>query len=453
MNIIIIGCGTVGSAICAQLSKEGHNITVVDEDAAVMTELCNTYDVYGVDGSGASISVLRKAGAEKAYLVIAVTESDEINILCCSAARKLGAHHTIARVRNPEYNELMQLMRQDMNLSLTINPELYAAKEIYRMLRFPSAAKLETFCRGRVELAEFAIGPGSPFIGKTLVELRSELKMKFLVCCVLHGSDVIIPSGDYHIEEGDILGVTAPEEDTRPFFKAAGVYRHALKDIMIFGGSRVTYYLQGLLKKSKFSSTVIEKNKEICRDLSAQFNCTVVCDNGAKQEVLIDEGIERTDAFLALSDTDEENAIVSMYAKSIGVPKVITLINQMSYVDFFKSVGIDSVVSPKSSTAGYILRYVRSKMNASGDEEIESIHKIMEGKAEAVEFVIKDEIEGLTGVPLKMLKPRRGVLVICIAHKDQIIIPTGDDVISKGDTVVLVASDANAKINSIKDIK
>ncbi len=451
MDILIIGCGTVGSAICSQLSKEGHNITVVDQDAVAMSELCNTYDVYGVDGNGASISVLRKAGADKAYLVIAVTASDEINMLCCSAARKLGAHHTIARVRNPEYYDFMQLMKSDMNLSLTINPELYAANEIYRMLRFPSAAKLETFCRGRVELAEFAISADSPFIGKTLFELRSELKMKFLVCCVLRGDKVIIPSGDYHIEEGDVLGVTVPEDHTRAFFKAAGIYRHKLKDIMIFGGSRVTYYLQELLKKSKFSSTVIEKNKEICRDLSAEFDCTVVCDNGAKQEVLLEEGIERTDALLALSDTDEENAIVSLYAKSVGVPKVITLINQMSYVDFFKSVGLDSVVSPKSATAGYILRYVRSKMNASGDEEIESLHKIMGEKAEAIEIIIKDEIEGLTGIPLKKLKPRRGVLIICIAHKDQIIIPTGDDVISSGDTVVLVSS--NVKINSIKDIK
>lgn len=450
MNIIIIGCGTVGSAICMQLSKEGHDITVVDDDPIALSELCNNCDVYGVEGSGASISVLRKAGADKAYLLIAVTSSDEINILCCSAARKLGTHHTIARVRNPEYGELMQLMRADMNLSLTINPELYAAKEIYRMLRFPSAAKLETFCRGRVELAEFVIAAESPFIGKTLHELRSELNMKFLVCCVLRGNDVIIPSGDYHVECGDIVGVTVPEDQTNSFFKAAQIYRHRLKDMMIFGGSRVTYYLQGLLKKSKFTSTVIEKNKEICRDFSGEFDCSVVCDNGARQEVLLEEGIERTDAFLALSDSDEENAIVSMYAKSIGVPKVITLINQMSYVDFFKSVGINSVVSPKSSTAGYILRYVRSKMNATGVEEIESLHKIMDGKAEAVEFVIKDEIEGLTGIPLKKLRPKRGVLVICISHKDQIIIPSGDDTINSGDTVVVVS--AGEKISSIKDI-
>ena len=450
MNIIIVGCGTVGAAICAQLSKEGHDITVVDSNAAALSELCNTCDVFGVEGSGASISVLRKPGADKAYLLIAVTSSDEINILCCSAARKLGTHHTIARVRNPEYNELMQLMKSDMNLSLTINPEFYAAKEIYRMLRFPSAAKLETFCRGRVELAEFVISAASPFIGKTLHELRSELNLKFLVCCVLRGSEMIIPSGDYHVECGDVVGVTVPEDQTNAFFKAAEIYRHKLKNMMIFGGSRVTYYLQGLLKKSKFTSTVIEKNKEICREFSAEFDCTVVNDNGTRQEVLLEEGIERTDAFLALSDSDEENAIVSMYAKSIGVPKVVTLINQMPYVDFFKSVGINSVVSPKSSTAGYILRYVRSKMNASGVEEIESLHKIMDGRAEAVEFVIKDEIDGLTGVPLKKLRPKRGVLVICIAHKDQIIIPSGDDVISSGDTVVVVS--AGEKISSIKDI-
>ena len=451
MDIILVGCGSVGEAICSQLIPEGHNITVIDSDPEALNDIMNEYDVTGIQGSGASISVLRRAGAERARLIIAVTGSDEINILCCSAAKKLGTHHSIARVRNPEYSELMQFMRTDMNLSLTINPELAAAKEIYRMLRFPSATKLETFCRGRVELAEFTITSESPFIGKTLIQLRSQLKMNFLVCCVLHGDDVIIPSGDYVIQEGDVLGVTVPEQQTRVFFKASGIYRHKLKDMIIFGGSRVTYYLQELLEESKFNSSIIEKSKEICRDLSVKFdNCTVVCDNGARQEVLLQEGIETTDAFLALSDTDEENAIASMYANSIGVPKVVTLINNMTYVDFFKSVGLKSLVSPKTSTAVYILRYVRSKMNASDQAEIESLHQIMGGKAEAAEFIIKEDIDGLTGIPLKQLRPKRGFLIICIAHKDQIIIPSGDDVISKGDTVVIVSS--GKKITTVKDI-
>ncbi|MBQ1848508.1 MAG: Trk system potassium transporter TrkA [Clostridia bacterium] len=451
MDIILVGCGSVGSAICAQLIPEGHNITAIDTDAEALNDLMNAYDVTGIQGNGALISVLRRAGADRARLIIAVTSSDEINILCCSAAKKLGTHHSIARVRNPEYTELMQFMKADMNLSLTINPELAAAKEIYRMLRFPSATKLETFCRGRVELAEFTITAESPFVGKTLVELRSQLRLNFLVCCILRGDDVIIPSGDYRIEEGDVLGVTVPEQQTRVFFKETGIYRHKLKDILIFGGSRVTYYLQELLEESKFSPSIIEKNKEVCRDLSVKFdNCTVVCDNGAKQEVLLKEGVESTDAFLALSDTDEENAIASMYANSIGVPKVITLINNMTYVDFFKSVGLQSLVSPKTSTALYILRYVRSKMNADDQAEIESLHRIMGEKAEAVEFIIKEDIAGLTGIPLKELKPKRGVLIICIAHKEQIIIPSGNDVISKGDTVVVVSS--GKKITSIKDI-
>lgn len=451
MDIILVGCGSVGEAICSQLIPEGHNITVIDSDPEALNDIMNEYDVTGIQGSGASISVLRRAGAERARLIIAVTGSDEINILCCSAAKKLGTHHSIARVRNPEYSELMQFMKSDMNLSLTINPELAAAKEIYRMLRFPSATKLETFCRGRVELAEFTITEESPFIGKTLYELRSDLKMNFLVCCALRGDDVIIPSGDYVIKEGDVLGVTVPEQQTRVFFKAAGIYRHKLKDIIIFGGSRVTYYLQELLEGSKFSSAIIEKSKEICRDLSVRFdNCTVICDNGVRQDVLLREGIETTDAFLALSDTDEENAIASMYANSVGVPKIVTLINNIPYVDFFKSAGLKSLVSPKTSTAVYILRYVRSKMNASDQAEIESLHRIMGGKAEAAEFIIKEDIEGLTGIPLKELRPKRGVLIICIAHKDQIIIPSGSDMISKGDTVVVISS--GQKITSIKDI-
>lgn len=449
MNIIVVGCGTVGAAICAQLAEEGHNITAVDSSAEALSEMLNSYDVINVEGSGADVSVLRRAGADRADLLLAVTSSDEINILCCAAAKKLGTKNTVARVRNPEYSELVQLMRGEMNLSLTINPELAAAKEIYRMLRFPSAAKTGTFCRGRVELAEIVVSEDSALCGLSLFELRSKLNIKFLVCGVLRGDEALIPSGDFCIQAGDVISITLPESDTARFFKEIGVYKQPTKNVLIVGGGRITYYLEAMLKDGKINSVVIEKDKKLCRDLIEQYSCTVICDDGTDHDLLLEEGIDRIDAFLALSDMDEENAIISMYAKKREVPKIITLIGKLSYVDLFKNMGLESIISPKSSIAEYILRYVRS-MESVLDSEIESLHKIMDGNFEALEFIVKEDIPSLTDIPLKELKPRRGVLVACIVHNGNVIIPTGDDMIRRGDTVIIITSDK--QMNSIRDI-
>lgn len=449
MRIVIVGGGTVGSAICAQLSAEGHDITLIDTALAPLSENSNVCDVFGIVGNGAEVSVLRKASADKADLLIAVTPEDEINILCCAVSRKLGTKHTVARVRNPEYSELMQLMKNEMNLSMTINPELAAAKEIFRMLRYPSAAKVEPFFRGKVDLVEFVVGVDSPICGKSLFDLRTFLKAKFLVCCVLRGDEVYIPSGDFVLQANDIIGVTAPDGELTRLFKATGTFRQPVRDVLIVGGGRVTYYLQTLLQRSKIKTVVIEKDKELCYELTEQFDITVVCEDGTKQEVLLEEGIEQADAFLTLSDVDEQNAIMSMYARSKQVPKVITMINQLSYVDFFKGMGLESIVSPKSATANDILHYVRS-MSDDDDSEIESLHKIMGGRAEALEFIVKQDIEDITDIPLKELKPRSGVLIACLIHNNKVIIPSGNDCISKGDTVIVVTSDG--KLKNIKDI-
>ncbi len=449
MNIVIIGGGTVGTAICTQLVKEGHDITVVDTSAAAISEISNICDVFGVVGNGAEISVLRKAGADKADLLLAITSEDEINILCCAAAKKLGTKHTVARTRNPEYADLMQLLRNELGLSMMINPEYAAAKEIYRILRFPSAAKIDTFCRGRVELAEFVVSAASPLCGETLNDLRSKMNIRFLVCGVLRDGKAYIPSGFFRIEENDVICVTAPEQEITDFFKACGIYKQPVRDVLIVGGGRTTYYLESLLQKSNIRSTVIEKDKYRCRELAENYPCTVVCDDGTKQELLLEEGIENADAFLAMSDVDEENAITSMYAKTKGVKKIVTLISTLSYVDFFKSVGLESIVSPKSSTTAQIVRYVRATAN-TGDSEIESLHTMMQGGIEALEFIIKENIEGITDIPLKQLKPRSGVLIACIVHCDKVVIPFGDDMISKGDTVIVVTTSGNMK--SIKDI-
>lgn len=449
MNIVIIGGGSVGMAICSQLTTEKHNITVIDGDPTRVEEITATYDVNGEVGNGADISVLRKAGVDKADLLIAVTSTDEINILCCAAARKLGAAHTIARVRNPEYSGLMQLMQHEMELSMTINPELAVAREIYRMLRFPAAAKIETVCRGRVELAEFTVPNDSPICGITLNDLRSKLRLRFLICGVLRNDRVHIPTGDFCIQAGDVVCVTLPDQDIARFFKEVGSKQQPMRNILIVGGGRITYYLESLLQKSRISSTVVEKDEGLCRRLSEQFSCTVVHGSGARQELLLEEGLAQSDAILALSDVDEENAIVSMYAKNLGVRKAITLIRTMSYVDFFKGVGLESIVSPRSSTATNILRYVRS-MEHLRSAEIASLHRILADKIEALEFLIKEPIPGLTGVPIKQLGLRRDILLACILHHDKVVIPTGDDVISSGDTVVVVAT--GERIFGMKDI-
>ena len=450
MKIIVIGAGTVGIAICTQLAGEGHDLTVIERDADLLAELSNTADVIGILGNGADVSVLRRAGVEHANLVIAVTAGDELNILCCTVAKKLGARHTIARVRNPEYTELMQLMKSEMSLSLTINPELAAAKEIYRMLRFPAAAKIDLFCRGRVELAEFAITEGSPLAGLTLNELRTRIQIGFLVCGVLRNGETYIPSGDFRLEVGDLICVTAPERDITAFFKAVKLYRHPVKNVLIAGAGRVTYYLQQLLADGHISSTVIEKNKERCHELAESFSCTVICDDGTKQEALLEHGLPRTDAFLALSDTDEENAIVSLYAKTLGVPKIVTMISKMSYIDFFKSAGLESIVSPKSSTTAPILRYVRALAHAE-DSDIETLHRLMDGTVEALEFIVKEDIEGLTDIPLRDVRSREGVLIACIVHEGEVTIPTGASVIHRGDTVVVITT-GDRHLDSIGDV-
>ncbi len=449
MKIVIIGAGSVGTEICARLEGEGHDITLVDMSAAALEEAEARYDVATVIGNGAEIAVLRRAGAVGAGLLIAVTSSDEINILCCTAAKKLGTKNTVARVRNPEYSELMRFMREDMNLSMTINPEYAAARDIYRILRFPAATKVESFYHGKVELVEFTVGAESEIAGVTLNELNSKLNIKFLVCAVLRGSEAYIPRGNFSIQPGDKIYVTAPENEITKFFRAVGAYEHPVRDVIIAGGGRVTYYLESLLKNSKIRSVVIESDKERCRSLAEQYPCTVICGDATKQSLLLEEGVERADAFVALTDFDEENAIISMYAKSVSEATVITMINTISYVELFKNAGLERIISPKSTTASYILRYVRSILNA-GDSKIETLHKLMDDKVEALEFLINDEIENLTDIPLRSLELRKNLLVACIIRDDNIIIPSGEDRISFGDTVIVVA--LGGQINDVKEI-
>ncbi len=450
MKILIVGCGSVGTAICTQLVEEKHDITVINRDAKSLQDLSNANDVFPIVGNGADISVLRNAGAEKADLLIAVTNSDELNILCCLVASQLGTKHTIARVRNPEYTELTTLMSNNRYLSYTINPEFALAQQIERMLRFPAVAKLDTFCHGKVELAEFTVTESSPLANVTLNQLRSKLNLPFLVCGVLRDKEAYIPSGNFELHAGDIISVTAPQEVIPQFFRAVGINRRPVKNVMIAGGGRTTYYLQSLLQKRKISSTIIESDPELCKKLAETFDTNVICERISNQECLIEEGIDRADALIALSATDEENVIASLFAKTQNVPKVITMIGTMSYIDFFQSAGLDSVVSPKSVTKEHILRYVRAMSNSQASEEIESLHKIMDERIEVLEFHIKEDIVHLTQIPLRDLHAKKGCLIACIVHEGSVILPSGNDMISKGDTVIVLTKEE--QMTSIKDL-
>ena len=448
MDIVIIGAGTVGTAVCRELAEEGHNITVIDSDEKVLDNLVNTYDVFGVVGSCGEVSTLKKANTETADLLLAITNSDEINLLCCTAGRKLGAKHSVARIRNPEYTEMMSLLRNDMNLSMTINPEMSAAKEIYRSLRFPSAAKVNLFCRGRLEMAELTLAEDSPACGETLNDLRARLNIRFLICAVMRNGETFVPNGTFRLEAGDTVCVAAPEDCTTDFFKAIGAYRQPVRDILIVGGGRVTYYLLTMLQKSKIHAKVIEKDRDVCQDLASEFpNSTVICSDGSDQAVLMEEGLGRTDAFLTLSAVDEENVLSSLYARTCGVRKVITMIQKLSQSDFLKKAGLDTIVSPRQSTASQILRFVRATANARGSE-IEALYKMLDGQIEAIEFRIKDEIGGFTGVPLKDIRLKPDTLIACIMHHDKILIPSGGDCVEKGDAVIVMS-----KQGQIKDVR
>ncbi len=449
MKIIIAGVGSVGSAVCGELVGEGHAVTVLDCSEDAVNELVNTYDVSGFIGNCASASSLKETGAGRADLLLALTDSDEVNLLCCFLAKKLGVKNTAARVRNPEYTELCELTSQDLGLGLIVNPELSAAKTISRVLRLPSASRVDTFCDGRVETIEYTLAEDSPLAEKTLYELREELGIGFLVCGVRRGDEVFIPNGSTVLCAKDSICVTTAVEDTVKFLKATKSYKRPVRNLLIVGGGRTTYYLCDLLRRTKTDITVIEKDPELCRELSMINTVNVICANPSRQEVLLEEGIERADAFLSLSRIDEENAICSMFARTKGVPVVITMISNLTYVDFFKAAGLDNVVSPKHSTVGQVVRFIRGMADSRGSE-IRALHHMMSGALESLEFNIKDDIAEITNIAIKDIKRKDGVLIACIARGKEIIIPTGNDEIRKGDSVIVVAKDT--MLNSIRDI-
>ena len=433
MKIVIIGNGKIGSNLAALLVQEGHDITVVDCDETHLRKSQNTLDVMCIEGNGATAETQLEAGADKATLLIAATPYDEVNVLCCLIGKRLGTKKTISRVRMPEYYQQMHLIREDLGLSMVINPELSTADEIMRVLVFPSAAKVEVFGKGKLELVEYRL-PDFPWLENiTLVELYKKIKTKFLICAVQRDEEVFIPSGDFALQEGDRIHVAASHRNIERFFRASGFMKDKVRTVMIVGGGRVGYYLSKQLLAVGMKVKLIEKDRERCEKLSDLLpKAIVICGDGTDQDLLIEEGVLEVDGFVALTGIDEENMIISLFAKDSTNAKVVTKVSRENYIDLSSELGLDCVVSPKSLTMGNVLSYVRSLESTAGSE-IESLYHLVGDQVEAIEFRVKERIPDLVGVPLKDVQLKKNILICAIIRKREIIIPDGSAVIELGD--------------------
>ncbi len=450
MKIIIVGDGKVGVALTEHLSLEGHDITVIDRNPEVVEHVVNAYDIMGISGNGANYGTLIEAGAARADLLIAATSSDELNILSCLMAKKIGTKNTIARVRNPEYAQQLTFIREELGLSMVVNPEFEAARDISRVLRFPSAIALDCFSKGRVELAEIKLPENGYLAGHRLADLYKICKDKVLICAVQRGEEVYIPDGHFVLEAGDKIHVTGSHAALASFFKSIDMFKQKSKHVLIVGGGKIAYYLARHMAASGVDVKIIEKDKERCLHLSENLpRATVICGDGTDQDTLLEEGLADSDACVSLTGIDEENIIVSLYAQSLGVDKVIAKVDRMSFVDMVESLGLDSFVSPKSITANRIVRYVRA-MQDSGDSSIKTLYKIVNNQVEALEFSVKDE-SSYTNVPFKKLPTKDGMLFAAIIRHSRVIIPGGDDHLEVGDSVIIVTS-TNGYVKNLEDV-
>ncbi len=440
MNTIIIGCGKVGQKLAEQLSQEeNQNITVVDTRYDIVQDIINQYDAMGVVGNGASVEVLLEAGVKNADILIAVTNSDEVNLLTCLLAKKTGNCQTIARVRKPDYNRELHLFKDDLGLTMVINPELTAANEIARVLRFPSAIQIDTFAKGKIEILKFKVAEGSVLDNMSVWEINSKLNTDILVCGVERGEEAFIPSGSFVIQKGDFVSIIAAPLNGSDFFKKIGVKTNRVKDTMIVGGGPISYYLADKLLHRGIRVTIIDKSSEVCDRLSQELpKATIIHADGTDSRVLMEEGIENAESFVALTNMDEENIMLSLFAKSKTRGKLITKVNRISYDEIIADMDLGTVIYPKDITAEYIVRFVRAKEN-SLDSDIETMHLILDGKAEALEFSIKEN-SPVIGISLEALPIKQNTLIACINRKGKIIIPRGQDEICAGDTVIVVTT-------------
>lgn len=439
MRVIIVGCGKIGTALVESLCAEGHDIVAIDTDRKVLEDINNMYDVMCVCGNGADSDALEEAGAEKSELIISVTNSDEINMLSCFFAKKMGTHHSVARIRKADYNDKsLVFMKQTLSLSMPINPEYRVAQEFYNILKMPSAVKIENFSSGNFEMIELRLKPDSRLDGITLSEMRNKFKSNFLVCAVQRDGKVFIPSGNFSLMNGDRIGVTADQTQMIHFLKEMNLIQKHTKNVMILGGSQSAYYLAKKLIASGNKVRIIEQDLAKCEEMSERLpDVSVVNADGTQQEVLLEEGIQRTDAFVALTGIDEENILISYFAQKMGVPKVITKVSRDELIKLTDDMGLECVISPKKAIANTITRYVRALENSKGSK-VETLYRLMDSNVEALEFKVSPEFKGV-GVPLKELSLKPQILIAGIIRDRTAIIPAGDDCIFAGDRVIIIA--------------
>ena len=450
MKIIIAGDGKVGLALTRQLLHEGHEVTIVDSNPVVLQANMYQYDVMAVQGNAATMEALRQARVEQADLLIAATSADEINLLCCLTAKKMNSRlHTIARVRNPDYTEQLFFMREELGLSMTINPALSAAREIFHLLQFPSFLHRDSFAKGRVEIVGLRVDEGSRLEGVALHQLCKIALVKVLVCAALRAGQVVIPDGSFELKKDDRIFVTARAVNLAQLIKNLGITKQKVRRVMLVGGGHISFYLAQRLLDAHLSVKIIEQNPSRARFLAENLpGAAVVLGDGSSQSFLESEGLGEADALVSLTGIDEENIVLSMYAHSQGVPKVVTKVNRLEYNRMFEALDIGSIVSPKDLCSALIARYVRGMQNKTG--KILALHLIAEGNAAAMEFRV-DEHTHHRGVPLKDVPLRRGILISCISRGADPIIPDGPSSFDVGDTVVAVST-LDAPVMQLNDL-
>lgn len=450
MNIVIIGDGKVGHKLAVQLSDENYDIVLIDQNEGKLKAAVNQLDIFCITGNGSDVEVQKQAGVPYSDLVIACASTDEMNMLSCLLAKRLGAKHTIARVRNPVYYRQIDLLKEDLHLSMAVNPEFTAANEVARILLFPEASKVETFMKGRVELVEFPIRDESALAGLSLAEIYRRFQIKILVCAVKRENAVYIPDGDFVIQKGDKLHIAAAHQDLKSFFRSLGRKNMKIKNVLICGGGHLCFYLAGQLLQAGMQVKIIERSAERCEMLcEALPKATIIHGDAADHDLLLEEGISNADAVVALTGMDEENIIMALFAKTQGVGKIIAKVNEDTRAQMVEGLGIDSIISAKSATADAIMSYVRARKNSYSSAEVETMYRLVNGKVEAQEFIIKKESE-ITGIPLKNLRTKQNTLIACIGRKRKVIVPNGDDHLEVGDSVIVVAKEH--AIKTFKDI-
>ncbi len=442
MNIVIIGLGNIGKTILHSLADDDHTITIIDENKNTVEELIEKYDVQGVVGNGACLDIQKEAGMADADLTIVLTKSDELNVFACLVAKKLGVKNTVARVRNPEYRKQIGIMKDQLGISMIVNPEMDTATEIYNLINLPEIAKVEHFAGGRVLLVEIVVEVGCSLIGETLYAIGKSIGTKVLICAVQRGDKIVIPSGNFVIEEGDRIHFTSDARALRDFLSDIHIVKSRIRNIMIVGGNRIGYYLADELSKKKYNIKLIEKDEALAEELADSLpRVTVIYGNGTRHSLLLEEGIEAMDAFVALTDSDEENMIVSMFANKMKVKKTITKIKSDDLNDMLFEIGVKNNVSPKDIVANRIISYIRAIENSKGSNLL-TLYRLVDGQVEALEFLAKRQ-ERICDRPLRELKLKDNCLIACIIRENKVIIPDGNDSIKLGDNVIVVTTHKN----------